>query len=214
MDQDRREAAAWAEDWRIRKKNRTLYTVIGVVIALVLLGIGINYAVLRMNRMSFESADAMREAMQGRFSIESSYMDIIIEGDDVTLTYWACSHYDRRYAEEYGYDADEDSVYTDRVVKWDYKRGVMKTEWMGDLVVDRDGNIKRGKYTTFYRTDRPRPEPLDPATLGKGTETLDGNGLSEEDEAAAEEREESLEETQEAAEEAAARGILSMGKGA
>jgi hypothetical protein len=110
----------------------------------------------------------MRAAMQGRYAIERDYEDIYIDGDTITLTYLSYSHYDRRYAEEYGYNYDEeDSVYEDDVAEWDYRHGVIKTRWMGDIIVDKNGNIRRGdySYSTFYRTDKPRPEPIDPSTL-------------------------------------------------
>ena len=38
---------------------------------------------------------------------------------------------------------------------------------MGDIIVDKNGNIRRGDryYSTFYKTDKPRPEKIDPSTL-------------------------------------------------
>ena len=121
-----------------------------------------------------------------------------IEGDEVTLTYLSYSHYNRDYAERYGYDSEKDSVYTDHIVKWDYKHGVLKTEWMDDLIIDKDGNIHKGKYTVLYKTDRPRPEPIDPATL----EHPEGDPeyvFPYETEEEVEERADSIEEATEAA---------------
>jgi hypothetical protein len=147
----------------------------------------------------------MRAAMQGRYARERDYEDIIIEGDTITQTYLAFSHYDREYAERYGYDYDEeDSVYDDTIVEWDYRHGVIKTEWMGDIIVDKDGNIRRGDsyYGTFYKTDTPRPEPIDPATLEHPEGSINAE-LSPEEEEAIEERDESQQMTEDALEEAA-----------
>lgn len=165
MDESRRHAEAWAAEWRLRKRNRTIVTIIVVlIVAIVAIG-AVGYFSTRISRSTYSSAEEMKAAVQGRYAIESSYTDLIIEDDEITLTYLAYSHYNRDYAERYGYDADEDNVLTDHVVKWDYKHGVLKTEWMDDLIIDKDGNIHRGKYTVLYKTDRPRPEPIDPATL-------------------------------------------------
>ena len=122
--------------------------------------------------------------MQGRYAIERDYEDIIIEGDEITLTYLSLSHYDREYAEKYGYEEYDDSVYDDHVVEWDYRHGVIRTEWMGDLVVDKNGNIRRGDsyYETFYKTDKPRPEPIDPSTLSNPAGDADAEISPEEEE--------------------------------
>lgn len=165
MDESRRHAQAWAEEWRLRKRNRRIVTIVVAVIAVIVVFGVIGYMSNYIPRMKFNSEEEMKAAVQGRYAIESSYTDLIIEGDEVTLTYLAYSHYNRDYAERYGYDADKDNVLTDHIVKWDYKHGVLKTEWMDDLIIDKDGNIHRGKYTTLYKTTRPRPEPIDPATL-------------------------------------------------
>ena len=111
-------------------------------------------------------------------------------------------------AEKYGYDySGDDSVYDDHIVEWDYRNGVIKTQWMGDIIVDKNGNIRRGDryYSTFYKTDEPRPEPIDPSTLSnpEGDEDAD---ISTEEEEAFEEREESLESTEDAAEDAVVEG--------
>ena len=198
MDQDRRDAAAWEQEWRIRKKNRRLIIVIVAALTVAAFACALSYIVPMLTRSTFPSEEAMRSAMQGRFAYESGYMDVVIEGDDLTLTYWSYSHYNRSYAEQYGYDAEEDSVYEDRIVDWDYRRGIIRTEWMGEYYVDRKGNLERGKYTTFYRTDKPRPEPIDPSTLDS-KEGSGENTMTEEEKATLEEREDSLGETQAAA---------------
>ncbi len=206
MDQDRREAAAWAKEWYIRQKNRRLLMALAFLLLLAAIGYMINFTIVHVERTTFHSAEDMRKAMQGRYSIERDLEDIVISGDDVVLTYLAFSHYDRDYAERYGYDYDEeDSVYEDRVVEWDYRNGVIKTEWMGDLIVDKNGNIRRGEYTygTFYKTDKPRPEPIDPSTLNNPEGSTDAD-LSTEEEEAIEEIEESLESTEDAAQDAGA----------
>ena len=221
MDQDRRDANAWAKEWYIRQKNRRLLMVLGAVLLVAAIGYAVHFTIVHVERTTFRSTEDMRKAMQGRYAIERDYEDIIIEVDDVTLTYLAFTHYNREYAERYGYDYDEqDSVYEDRVVKWDYRNGVIKTQWMGDLIVDKNGNIRRGDYYygTFYKTDKPRPEPIDPSTLKTpegsiNLENQDGSitmEASDGEEEAFEEREESLESTDSAALEAAAEGIIDV----
>ena len=204
MDQDRRDAAAWAKEWYIKQKNRKILIVLAVLLALAAVAYIINFTIVHVERTTFRSAEDMRKAMQGRYAIERDYEDIIIDGDDIVLTYLAYSHYNRDYAERYGYEYDEqDAVYEDHVEKWDYRNGVIRTGWMGDIIVDKNGNIRRGDsyYGTFYKTDKPRPEPIDPSTLN----TPEGNADAEitpEEEEAIEEREESIESTEDAAEDA------------
>ena len=221
MDQDRRDANAWAKEWYIRQKNRRLLMVLGAVLLVAAIGYAVHFTIVHVERTTFRSTEDMRKAMQGRFAIERDYEDIIIEGDDVTLTYLAYTHYNREYAERYGYNYDEqDSVYEDHIVKWDYRNGVIRTEWMGDLIVDKNGNLRRGDsyYGTFYKTDKPRPEPIDPSTLKTpegsiNLENQDGSitmDASDGEEEALEEREESLESTDSAALEAAAEGIIDV----
>ena len=208
MDQDRRDAAAWAKEWYVRQKNRRLLMVLAAVLLFAIIGFAIKFTVVHVERTTFHSVEEMRKAMQGRYAIDRDLEDIVIEEDKITLTYLSFSHYDRQYAEKYGYDySGEDSVYEDHVDTWDYRNGVIRTHWMGDLVVDKNGNIRRGDsyYTTFYRTDKPRPEPIDPSTLinPEGDEDAD---ISTEDAEAFEEREESLESTEDAAEDAVIEG--------
>ena len=221
MDQDRRDANAWAKEWYIRQKNRRLLMVLGAVLLVAAIGYAVHFTIVHVERTTFGSEEDMRKAMQGRYAIERDYEDIIIEGDEVTLTYLAYTHYNREYAERYGYNYDEqDSVYEDHIVKWDYRNGVIRTEWMGDLIVDKNGNLRRGDsyYGTFYKTDKPRPEPIDPSTLKTpegsiNLENQDGSitmDASDGEEEALEEREESLESTDSAALEAAAEGIIDV----
>lgn len=221
MDQDRRDANAWAKEWYIRQKNRRLLMVLGAVLLVAAIGYAVHFTIVHVERTTFRSTEDMRKAMQGRFAMERDYEDIIIEGDEVTLTYLAYTHYNREYAERYGYDYDEqDSVYEDHVEKWDYRNGVIRTQWMGDLIVDKNGNLRRGDsyYGTFYKTDKPRPEPIDPSTLKTpegsiNLENQDGSitmDASDGEEEALEEREESLESTDSAALEAAAEGIIDV----
>ena len=221
MDQDRRDANAWAKEWYIRQKNRRLLMVLGAILLVAAIGYAVHFTIVHVERTTFRSTEDMRKAMQGRFAMERDYEDIIIEGDEVTLTYLAYTHYNREYAERYGYDYDEqDSVYEDHVEKWDYRNGVIRTQWMGDLIVDKNGNLRRGDsyYGTFYKTDKPRPEPIDPSTLKTpegsiNLENQDGSitmDASDGEEEAFEEREESLESTDSAALEAAAEGIIDV----
>ena len=221
MDQDRRDANAWAKEWYIRQKNRRLLMVLGAILLVAAIGYAVHFTIVHVERTTFRSTEDSRKAMQGRFAMERDYEDIIIEGDEVTLTYLAYTHYNREYAERYGYDYDEqDSVYEDHVEKWDYRNGVIRTQWRGDLIVDKNGNLRRGYsyYGTFYKTDKPRPEPIDPSTLKTpegsiNLENQDGSitmDASDGEEEALEEREESLESTDSAALEAAAEGIIDV----
>ncbi len=206
MDQDRRDAAAWAKEWYIRQKNRRLLMALAFIVLLAAIGFLVNFVIVHVERTTFGSAEDMRKAMQGRYAIERDFEDIIIEGDDITLTYLAYTHYNREYAERYGYNYDEtDSVYEDHVREWDYRNGVIRTEWMGDIIVDKNGNIRRGDsyYGTFYKTDKPRPEPIDPSTLSNPEGDINEDITPEETEAE-EERQEDLEATQDAAAAAAA----------
>ena len=201
MNQDRRDAEAWAKEWYIRQKNRRLLMVLAGALLIAVLVFAVRFAIVQLERTTFSSEEEMRAAMQGRYAIERDYEDIYIEGDTVTLTYLAYSHYNREYAERYGYNYDEeDAVYEDTVIEWDYRHGVMKTYWMGDIIVDKNGDIRRGdySYSTFYRTDAPRPEPVDPATLDDD-QTDAGDELTTEEEEEVEVRNEELEETQAAA---------------
>ena len=204
MDQDRRDAAAWAKEWQIKRKNRRILYVLAGILAVAAIGYLISFITIHTERTTFGSAEEMRLAMQGRYAIERDYEDIIIEGDEITLTYLSLSHYDREYAEKYGYEEYDDSVYDDHVKEWDYRHGVLKTEWMDDLIIDSDGNIHKGKYTILYKTDRPRPEPIDPSTLNNPQG--DPDAVVPEDVAdAIDERADSIEEATEAAAAAAAK---------
>lgn len=208
MDQDRRDAAAWAREWQVKQRNRRLLMVLGAIALIAVIGFIVKFAIVHVERTTFHSEEEMRKAMQGRYAIERDYEDIIIDGDDITLTYLAYTHYNRDYAERYGYNYDEeDSVYEDRVVKWDYRNGVIKTRWMGDIIVDKDGNIRRGDsyYGTFFKTDKPRPEPIDPSTLKTPEGSINADIYDEEEEEF-EEIQEDLESTEDAAEDAGIEG--------
>ena len=201
MDQDRRDAAAWAKEWQIKKKNRRLLYALAALALITAIGFAIRFVIVQAERSTFASEDEMRAAMQGRYTRERDYQDYIIEGDTITETYLAYSHYDRDYAERYGYDFDDkDAVYEDRIVEWDYRHGKFKTEWMGEFIVDKDGNIRRGDssfYYVFYKTNDPRPEPIDPSTLEHPEGSINAE-LSPEEEEAIEEREESQQQLEEA----------------
>jgi len=202
MDQDRRDAAAWAKEWQIKRKNRRILYVLAGILAVAVIGCLISFITIKLERSTFSSVEEMRAALQGRYEAGRGYEDLIIDGDDITLTYFSFSHYDREYAETYGYDYfGDDSVYDDRVVKWDYRRGVIRTGWMGDIVVDKNGNLRRDNsyYDTFYKTDKPRPEPIDPSTLTNPDGAEDAE-ITPEEEQAVEEREESIESDEEALE--------------
>ena len=219
MSQDRRDAMHWAEEWRIRQRNKKIVLSVVVVIALALLGFIISYISIMVSRTTFESEEAMKAALQGRY--ETDYAeDIVIDGNNLTLTYYNQSHYDLEYAEKYGYSEYEDSVYDDEIIKWDYRRGEIKLNWMDTITVDKNGNLVYYEQQ-FKKTNEPKPTPLDPSLLSlykKGYEdslndedeasedssdvAADGSSLNEEEQDAQEKTEESQEKTQESAQEA------------
>ena len=219
----------WAQEWQFKQKRRRIFIWIGAVAAIIVIGFLINYISILGSRKTFSSEEEMRAAMQGRF-VYDMYEDFYFEGDTVTKTYYSISHYDREYAEQYGYEEYGDSVYEDTVVKWDYRRGVIKCKWMEDIIVNKDGTISY-YHVKFTKTDEPAPEPIDPSTLKnyngdsaeegstdgpesvpgieEGSDPLSDDSLSEEEKEALETEQKSLEETQEAAEKA---GVLPEGE--
>lgn len=213
IDPDRREAQYWAEEWKIRRKRNRIIGIVAAIAGVVLLGFIINYASIIGSRTIYSSEEEMKTALQGRFEGEW-YEDIYIEGDKVTLTYYEHSHYDREFAERYGYSESDDSVYEDVVEKWDYRRGVIKCRWMDEIKVDKQGRLIY--YSSHFTwTDKPAPEPIDPSTLsgyqGDGAEEAapEVPDLSEEEQAEQELQEDGRQETQDAAEDA---GILPEGE--
>lgn len=227
MDQDRRDAMHWAEEWRIKQRNKKIITVIIVICAIAAFGVLINYISILGSRTLYSSEEEMRAALQGRFATDYAE-DIIIEGDTVTITYYNQSHYDLEYAERYGYSEYEDSEYEDNIVEWDYRRGEIKCKWMNTIKVDKDGNLIYYSQT-FKKTNEPKPTPLDPSELSlykkgysdseaaKGTADDDtaamaeGEELTGEEQAEQEAAQESQEETQAAAESAGVEPIQESG---
>lgn len=221
MDQDRRDAMHWAQEWRIRRRNKRVLTAIIAVVAVAAFIYVINYISILGSRTTYGSEEEMRTALQGRFATDYAE-DIVIEGDKLTLTYYNQSHYDLEFAETYGYSEYDDSVYEDKVVKWDYRRGEIKLDWMSTITVDKDGNL-RYYSQAFVKTNEPKPTPIDPSELSlykkgysdseaanaedeeaeESDETASGDDAMSAEEAAGQEASaESQEETQAAAEEA------------
>lgn len=221
MDQDRRDAMHWAQEWRIRRRNKRVLTAIIAVVAVAAFIYVINYISILGSRTTYGSEEEMRTALQGRFATDYAE-DIVIEGDKLTLTYYNQSHYDLEFAETYGYSEYDDSVYEDKVVKWDYRRGEIKLDWMSTITVDKDGNL-RYYSQAFVKTNEPKPTPIDPSELSlykkgysdseaanaedeeaeESDETASGDDAMTAEEAAGQEASaESQEETQAAAEEA------------
>jgi len=218
MTQDRRDAMHWAEEWRIRQRNKRILLIVVAVLAVALLAFIINYVSIMVSRTTYASEEEMKAALQGRY--ETDYAeDIVIDGDSLTLTYYNQSHYDLEYAEKYGYSDYEDSVYDDEVVEWDYRRGQIKLKWMDTITVDKSGNLVY-YHQQYKKTNEPKPTPLDPSLLSQykqgyedglnaGEEDADssddaasGAGLTEEEQEAQDAVQESQDETQAAAEEA------------
>ncbi len=218
MTQDRRDAMHWAEEWRIRQRNKRILLIVLAIVAVAVLALIINYVSIMVSRTTYASEEEMKAALQGRY--ETDYAeDIVIDGDSLTLTYYNQSHYDLEYAEKYGYSDYEDSVYDDEVVEWDYRRGQIKLKWMDTITVDKSGNLVY-YHQQYKKTNEPKPTPLDPSLLSQykqgyedglnaGEEDADssddaasGAGLTEEEQEAQDAVQESQDETQAAAEEA------------
>ena len=163
MDKDRRAAQQWAEEWKIKQKNRRILRTILIVLLIAAIGVGLHFVGVYIGRTTYASAEEMKTALQGRY--ETDYAeDIVIEGDTVTLTYYNPSHYSLEYAEEYGYSEYEDSVYEDTVIEWDYRSGEIKGSWMDTIKVNKDGSLDYYGQK-FNKTDAPKPTPLDPSEL-------------------------------------------------
>lgn len=223
MDQDRRDAMHWAEEWKIRRRNRRIITAILVIVIVAALGYLINYVSILGSRTIFSSEEEMKTALQGRFTTDYAE-DIIIDGDSITLTYYNQSHYDLEYAEKYGYSEYDDSIYEDVVIEWDHHRGEIKCDWMAPISVDKDGNLHYYSQV-FKKTDEPKPTPIDPSELslykkgysdsqagnGEGEDAAADEGLTEEEQAAQDAVQESQEETQAAAEDAGVEPLPEVG---
>ncbi len=219
MNQDRRDAMHWAEEWRIKQRNKRILLIVLAILAIALLAFIINYVSIMVSRTTYASEEEMRSALQGRFVTDYAE-DIVIDGDTLTLTYYNRSHYDLEYLEKYGYSDFDDSMYDDEIVKWDYRRGEIKFKWMDSITVDKEGNLVY-YHQQYKRTNEPRPTPLDPSILsqykkayedsldGQEEETEDGSDtaasgteMTDEEQEAQDAVQESQDETQEAAEEA------------
>lgn len=198
-EQDRRDANAWATEWNIKRRNRSVLLAVGAVLVIAAFIWLSNLISIHATRTTFGSEEEMRAALQGRF--ETDYCeDIEIVEDNITLTYYEISHYDQDYAEKYGYSEYDDSVYDDVVKEWDYRHGVIKCKWMSDITVDSSGNLKYYSQT-FVKTDDPKPVPFDPSVLTNKEETegSDREGspeLEEAEEEAFEASKDGLEETE------------------
>lgn len=182
MTQDRRDALHWEQEWRIRRRNKRILTAIIAVVAVAAFIYVVNYISVLGSRTTYGSEEEMRTALQGRFATDYAE-DIVIEGDNLTLTYYNQSHYDLEFAETYGYSEYDDSVYEDKIVKWDYRRGEIKLDWMSTITVDKDGNLCYYSQT-YVRTNEPKPTPIDPSEL-----SLYKKGYSDSEAANAEEEE-------------------------
>lgn len=201
MDNDRRDARTWAQEWSIRQRNLRIIKVLAIIAIIIALYFVIHFITVTATRTTFHSVEEMRAAMQGRY--ETDYCeDIEIIGDDVTLTYYEISHYDPDYAEKYGYSEYDDSVYEDSVEKWDYRNGVIKCRWMDDLIIDKQGNI-RYYNQTFVKTDADKPVPFDRSIIDQDSSTEEPEDYLTEDELnALDASKDSLDQTEEAAEDA------------
>ncbi|MBQ6389790.1 MAG: hypothetical protein IJH90_09320 [Mogibacterium sp.] len=206
MDQDRRDAQAWATEWQIKRKNRRWLVLGAVVLVIAALYFIINFLTVHMTRTTYGSVEEMRAALQGRF--ETDYAeDFEIIGDDVTLTYYERSHYDLDFAQRYGYSEYDDSVYEDTVEEWDYRHGVIKCRWMAEIKVDKDGDLEYYGQK-FRKSNDPKPVPFDPSILDPEPATEEPAEPDELEEEQTEASEASKEQTDEAETEAIEEGVL------
>ncbi len=206
MDQDRRDAEAWAQDWAIRRRNKKILAIVVGIAAFAVLIFATKFISIKATRSTFSSEEEMKAALQGRYA--GRYQDIVIDGDDITLTYYEITHYDIDYARQYGYSEYGDSIFDDYVVEWDYKHGVIKMNWMQDIIVDKNGNIEYYS-TTLKHTDEDPPVPFDKALLDEDTSDdtdFENEEELEKTEEQAEEQQESIEKTEDLA---ASAGVVS-----
>lgn len=208
MDQDRRDAMHWAEEWKIRRRNRRIITAVIALAAVIAIGYLIDYISVLGARTVYSSEEEMKQALQGRFATDYAE-DIVIDGDTVTLTYYNQSHYDLEFAERFGYSEYDDAVYEDEIVKWDYRKGRIECKWMAEITVDKEGRL-RYYSQTYTRTDEPKPVPIDPSELSlykKGYSDSEaarsGEEVSEEDEEAEPDADADMTDEEQAAQEAA-----------
>lgn len=206
MDQDRQDAQNWANEWSIRNKNKkTIIAIVAILIG-VLIFIGLKYVSIMVSRTTYGDTTDMRESMQGRY-VYDEYQEIVIDGDTVYLTYYDVREYDPN-SDDNQYNPFTgsylDSTYDDKVTKWDYKKGVIETSWLGDLIVDTDMNIIYNERT-FKKTDgeHVRAEEQTTAPANEATESGESaDAIATEETAAPAETEQFFDETQQAAEEA------------
>ena len=64
MDQDRRDAAAWAREWQIKQKNRRLLMVLGGIVLVAVAAFLIKAAIVLLERTTFGSEEEMRAALE------------------------------------------------------------------------------------------------------------------------------------------------------
>ena len=70
LDQDRRDARAWAQEWHIKQKNMKIFRVIAVIAVIAALYFIINFVIVHATRTTYGSVEEMRAALQGRFETD------------------------------------------------------------------------------------------------------------------------------------------------
>ena len=92
MDQDRRDAAAWAKEWYIKQRNRRVLMVLGVIAAIALIAYMVNFAIVHVERTTFKSVEDMRKEDSdlllfdsGDFSQGSTYYNLFKGEVEVNL---------------------------------------------------------------------------------------------------------------------------------
>ena len=60
MDQDRRDAAAWAKEWQIKRKNRAILYVLASILAVAMIGWLISFIVIHSERSTYGSVEEIR----------------------------------------------------------------------------------------------------------------------------------------------------------
>lgn len=66
MDQNRRNAEAWAKEWYIRRKNQRLLMAVAFVVLVAAIAFLINFIIVHVERTTFKSEEEMRKAMSMR----------------------------------------------------------------------------------------------------------------------------------------------------
>lgn len=138
LEQDKRDAALWATEW---KANKSTKRGIIIVVAIILIMVGFfSFRTIKLHstRMTFDSENAMKEYSQGTF--RSDREALIFDGNEVTHIYYLDDDINQETTRD-----------TDRVIDWDYRHGNISFGYMSDVYVDKDGALVQDNIYKFYK---------------------------------------------------------------